>query len=167
MSRLKQEFYRVFPIFLFFLITFNLINITEIGLFKKAGLTPFTFLNIAVAAGIVAKTILVVDHMPWLNLFSKKALIYTIIWKTIIYWIVTLIIRLLIRFYPYLHISSFTVDYNAFIQNVDWRLFISIQIWYLMLFFLYVAARELTYALGPKKMYNLLFKPLYYTICKK
>lgn len=153
---IKREFFHVFPIFLFFLITFNLINITEEELFRKAGMSPFTFIDILVAAGLIAKILMVIDHLPWIDLFPHKPLLYNIAWKTSIYWVILFCVRFSIRLFPFLlQGESLKIEWENFITQMDWRLFASIQAWYLMLFFLFVTGRELAHAIGPAKMRRL------------
>lgn len=69
---IKREFLHVLPIFLFFLVSFTLINWTESFLFRRSGITPFGFLEVAIAAALIAKIVLVVDHLPLTHLFRKK-----------------------------------------------------------------------------------------------
>lgn len=156
---LRKEIVHVLPIFLFFLFFFTLINWTEIFLFEKAGITPFRFLEVAIAAALIGKVILVVDHMRVVHLFRKKPLAYGILWKTALYWAIVLIVRLLIRLVPYLWgaKSSPEEEFHLFEIQVNWSLFISIQAYYLMLFFIFVTFQELTYKVGPKKMRKMFF----------
>lgn len=138
---------------------FTLINWTEAFLFKRDGITPFGFLEVAIAAALIAKIVLIVDHLPLIRLFRTKPLAYGIIWKTTLYWVLLLIVRLAIRFVPYLFGSDdgFRDDLSLFIEHLDWNLFTSIQIYYLMLLFIFVTFQELTYKIGPAKMRRLFF----------
>ena len=158
-SFVKREFLHVVPIFLFFLVFFTLINWTEAFLFKRSGITPFGFLEVAIAAALIAKIVLVVDHLPLIQLFRTKPLAYNIVWKTAIYWVLLLIVRLAIRFVPYLFEvdGGFREDWEIFIEHVNWNLFTSIQVYYLMLLFIFVTFQELTYKIGPAKMRKLFF----------
>src|SRR3990167_4657206 len=83
---LKRELPRIIPVFLFFLIFFTVINWTETYLFEQAGITPFKFAEIAVSALLIAKIVLVANLLPFIALFQKKPHIYSILWKTFIYW---------------------------------------------------------------------------------
>ncbi|HEY5235071.1 MAG TPA: hypothetical protein VIJ14_02735 [Rhabdochlamydiaceae bacterium] len=156
---IKREFFHVLPVFLFFLVFFTLINWTEVFLFKRVGITPFGFLEVAIAAALIAKIVLVVDHLRLIRLFRTKPLAYNIVWKTAIYWVLLLIVRLAIRFAPYFFRADdgFREDLDLFISQLDWNLFISIQIYYLMLLFIFVTFQELTFKIGPHKMRRLFF----------
>lgn len=156
---IKREFFHVLPIFLFFLVSFTLINWTESFLFRRSGITPFGFLEVAIAAALIAKIVLVVDHLPLTHLFRKRPLAYNIVWKTAIYWVLLLIVRLAIRLVPFLFKTDggFREDLNLFIDQLNWNLFISIQAYYLMLLFIFVTFQELTFKIGPAKMRHLFF----------
>jgi len=154
----KKEFFHILPVFLFFLIMFSIINMTERFLFEKAGLTPFTFINVLVAAALVAKVLLVIDHLPGIDLFPGKPLILNIVWKTAIYSIITLFIRLAIQLTPYLFSGrDLTADYEKFTQHMNWRLFVGVQTYYFLLFFIFVTARELMQVIGHLKMRKIFF----------
>jgi hypothetical protein len=112
-----------------------------------------------IAALLIAKIVLVVDHLPITDLFRRQPLAYAIFWKTALYWILLLLVRLLIRFVPFLFVkgSNLDGDYTQFATQVNWGLFTSIQIFYLMLLFIFVTFQELTFKIGPNKMRRLFF----------
>lgn len=155
----KKEFFHILPVFLFFLVFFTLINWTEAYLFEKMGVTPFGFLEVAIAAALIAKVILVVDHLTITHVFKKKPLAYVILWKTLLYWIILLIVRLLIRFAPIFFWSKETLawDFSQLFHEINWNLFISIHVYYLMLLFIFVTFQELAFKIGTAKMRQLFF----------
>ena len=156
---IKKEIVHILFVFFFFLVFFTLINWCEVFLFEQAGIAPFGYLEIAIAAALIAKIVLVVDHLSITNVFRRQPLAYAILWKTSLYWILLLIIRFLIRFVPFLFGKgyNFEQDYFEFIGQVNWSLFISVQIFYLMLLFIFVTFQDLAYKIGPKKMRKLFF----------
>ena len=156
---IKNETLHVVPVFIFFLVSFIIINWTETYLFEQIGIPPYHLLEIAIAAGLVAKIVLVLDHLFFTHFFSKYPLVYGIIWKTLLYWVVLLLIRLIIRSFPFFWDgdSGFQENLSRFTGSIDWNLFISIQSYYLMLLFIFVTFRELTYRIGSKEMFQLFF----------
>ncbi len=151
-----KEFLHIFPVFLFFLVAFTLINWTEAFLFQGAGVTAFSFLQVALAAALIAKIVLVVDHLPLIKRFHKEPLLYNILWKTAVYWIILLLIRLTMRVIS-LRESSFQADWLYFVYGPNWNVFISVQFYYLLLLFIFVTFQELTRKIGAKKMRKLFF----------
>jgi hypothetical protein len=155
---IKKEIFHVLPVFLFFLVFFTLINAAEMFLFERAGIARIHFTEIVVAAALVAKIFLVVDHLPIIHLFRRRPLAYGILWKTVFYWVLLFVVRILVRFVPFLfHGGSFQEDLNAFISHVNWSLFASVQIYYFLLLFIFVTFQELTAKIGPAKMRQLFF----------
>ncbi len=157
---LRKEILHILPVFLFFLVFFTLINWTESFLYEGMGVTPFGFVEVAIAAALIAKVILVVDHLTITHVFKKRPLAYPILWKTILYWIILLIVRLLIHFVPIFSgdiASTLRADFIQLIDEINWNLFISIQAYYLMLLFIFVTFSELTHKIGPAKMREIFF----------
>lgn len=154
----KREFLRVFPAFVFFLVAFNLINIIEALFLKSKGIPPFSFYTVFLAAAVIAKILVVIEHLPFINAFPEKPLICNVLWKTFIYEASAFIVRLLMRIVPpILESKSFALGYDAFKKAFDSMQFLSIQILYLVLFFTFVTAQELILAIGAVKVRKLFF----------
>lgn len=156
---LRKEFFHVFPVFCYFFILFTLINQLLMFLFQKAGLTPTSVFEIFLAAALIAKVILVIDYLGYINYFKNKPLMVPIVWKTLNYWIILFIARFLIRFFPYFQFHGMPNKdkLNSFFSSLDWRFFFSVQIFYLLFLFIYVTFRELSAAIGEKKIRKLFF----------
>ncbi len=157
---LKNEFKNVLPVFLYFFIFFTLISWIETYLFEEVGLTPFRFVQVLVAAALVAKIFVVVDHLSFAHLLRMRPLIYGILWKGARYWTLLLIISFAIRYFPYLFHGQghFRGDLQRFFNGVNWHLFISIQVYYLMLIFNFVTFREVIFKIGRGKVKELFFR---------
>ncbi len=148
---LKKEFFHLLPVFVFFFVTFCLINMTDGLMSRKEHGTTFSLGQITFAALVIAKIFLVLDHLPVINAFSDKPLIYKIIWKTFLYFTVSLLVRLEIVFVPYyMHAENPTI--REFSAEFNWPRFWGVQIWFLVLFFHFVTSRECVNVIGPKKI---------------
>ena len=156
---IKKEIFHVLPVFFFFIISFTIINWIEALLFERMGFTPYHFLEVAIAAALIAKIVLVVNQLPIVNLFRRQPLIYSICWKTILYWVILLFVRLSIRFVPFFVADEnhFSEDIRRFFHQMDWNVFISIQAYYLMLLFIFVTFQEVAFKIGPRKMRRMFF----------
>lgn len=154
----KKEFLHVFPAFLFFFISFNVINMIEALFLRSKGIPPFSFYMIFLAAAVIAKILVVIDHLPFINVFPKKPLIYNVLWKVCIYEISAFIVRILMRLVPLIiSTKSFTLGYEHFKASLDRTQFLSIQILYLVLFFTFVTAQDFIVAIGPRKVRKMFF----------
>ena len=149
---IKQDVIRVFPAFVFFFVSFQLINQIEELFLRSHGIPTFSFLETTVAAAIIAKVILVIDHLPFANPFPRQPLICNVLWKTALYAIPTMFVRLGIRAEPYFP------NIHEFIESIDWGQFIAIQEIYVVLFFTFVTSREFILIIGPPKVYRIFFK---------
>lgn len=154
----KKEILHVLPAFIFFFIAFNILNWTEHYLFKRAGITPYSFLEIIAAAAVIAKVLLVIDHLPFINLFPKKPLIFNIVWKAFFYWIINFCVRFAIHLSPFIfNNKSIVFELTRFFTQMNWDLFITVQVWYLILFFIFVTFHKLSQKIGPAKMRKMFF----------
>ncbi len=129
-----------------------MINWIESLLFREVGLFSFTLVQITIAAALIAKIVLVADHIPVIRLFREKPLIYGILWKTTLYWTSLFIVRLLIDYVPTLFQDGVE---GLKTTSINWNLFIAIQSYYLMLLFIFVTFQDLTDKIGVKKMKEL------------
>ena len=155
---IKDQFYHLLPPFLFFFVAFNLLNITEGLRGGQVTLGLFSFMNVLVGSIIVAKVLIVIDNLPWVDIFPKRPLIYNILWKTWIYGISAFIFRLIFRFLPeYFETKSFSASSQKMISDIDWLFFLASQCWYFILFFVFVCFRELIYLIGTKKVKEAFF----------
>jgi hypothetical protein len=155
---LKQEFFSVFPAFVYFLIVFNILNFSENLFLKKHHLsTQFDFISIFFVAAIIAKILIVINHLPFINLFPKKPLIFNILWKTFLYELSCIIVRFMILVFPYFVWINPLSSFMSALTYIDLNTFLAVQIWYLIFFFFFVVIQELFNRLGKKHFLQLFF----------
>jgi hypothetical protein len=147
----KREFLHVFPAFLFFFVAFGLINLTE-GVVLKRGGVQFSFWTIFIASALVAKIVLVIDHFPLMQIFERRPLIWSVIWKTLVYAVAVFLLRFLIRLTPFLSTNQPWADqFKLFLESIDWTIFWAVQSWYYTLFFVFNVSREFVQVIGLEK----------------
>jgi hypothetical protein len=148
-SWLKHEIVEAIPPAVFFFISFQLIAFTTALMLEEYGIRMSTFLAATIAALIVAKVVLVVDLVPWVNRFPEKPLIYNVVWKTAIYMIAALFVRYAEHLIHFLReYGNLALANRHLLDEVVWPRFWAVQIWLLILFFMYCSLRELIRALG-------------------
>ncbi len=158
LSRLKHELVEVIHPAVFFFIAFQLITFTQALMLEEYGVRVSTFVTATIAALIVAKVVLIVDLLPFVNRFPEKPLIYNVVWKTVIYLVAALVVRYiehLIRFVRE-HGDLFLANRHL-LDEVVWPRFWAVQIWLLVLFFVYCAIRELIRVLGRERVRHMFF----------
>jgi len=158
-SVIKREFLHIYPLYLFFLASFTIINEIETFLFKRAGMPPATFINILIASGLISKIVSLMDQLAYTEKFRKRPLAIIIFWKTFNYWLILFVVRVLVRFVPYLFEIGLDLklDFKKFTQELDLGLFLSIQVFYLLFLFIYVTFKEVTLKIGIQKMKKIFF----------
>jgi hypothetical protein len=154
-----KEFQELLPTIAFFLITFNLVELTTQLILAdyKARLANFMFAT--TAALVVGKAVLVANVLPFLNRFDTAPLIRSILFKTVVYWAAVFVARFLEQLIEY-WIGGGTLSelpqYVAF--HYSWHRFAAIQIWIFVLFLIYTFITELNTRLGDGKLVEMLFK---------
>src|ERR1700730_3710571 len=144
---------------MFFFVGFNLIVLTT-NLILADYLAAFgNFMLATAAALVVGKAVLITNAMPVLRRYDRGPLIQPILFKTVVYWAVVFIARLLEHFVRY-----WLVEHNPpgdFLSHMmatfSWHRFAAIQIWILVLFLIYVTASELNHLFGGGELRRLLF----------
>jgi hypothetical protein len=109
---------------------------------------------------VVAKVVLIVDHVPAVNRFPRKPLVYNVIWKTVIYVVAALVVRYiehLIRFVG--NHDSIAEANRAMLSEVVWPHFWAVQMWLCVLFLMYCTIREVTRVLGRDRVRQMFFGP--------
>lgn len=159
LHKVKKAIVDVVPAFLFFLISLSILDVTEKLFLRKTEIwTPVNFYTILLAAAVVAKILIVLNHLPFMNFFPKKPLIYNIAWKTFFYSFCVALTRLIIFFIPfYKSTHSYSRAMALFSTRFDFTRFFALAIWYVLLFFIFVTAEAFTSAIGKKKVIELLF----------
>jgi hypothetical protein len=157
---LLHEFREVLPPTIFFFIGFNLILFTK-RLLLAEYLVQFTGFAIATTGAlIVGKVVLVADKMPFLRRFDDAPLAQPILFKTVVYTFLVLIVRLLEAFVHYVFEGG-AVGHGGFIRDqlgsFSWDRFTATQLWIFVLFLVYVTGSELNQLFGDGELYRIFF----------
>ncbi len=157
-SRLKREMLGVIPPSVFFFVSFQVIAVTRALMLQKYGIRVSTFLAATVGALVVAKVVLVVDHLPFVNRFPEKPLIYNVAWKTAIYLFAAFVVRYVEHLIPFVRAhGDLAVAHRHLLDEVVWTHFWAIQIWLAVVLFVYCALRELVRVLGRERAISIFF----------
>lgn len=155
---LKKEIIHSLPAVIFFIITFNLISATENLMLRPEGIVFASFITATIAALVVGKAMILIDALPILNAFPHKPLTYNILWKTFVYSSFSLLFRILDRFIKFsFHSESFYLVHQKLSHLLTSPRFWAIQIWLILLFFIYVIFSEFTQVLGKDRVKQILF----------
>jgi len=154
-----HELYEILPPTIFFIVGFNLVVLTTNLILADYSVAFAGFMLATAAALVVGKSVLVANAMPFLRRYDRGPLVRPILFKTLVYWAVVFVARLLeefVRFSLVEHnrVSDFLSHMAA---TFSWHRFAAIQIWILVLFLIYVTASELNHLLGNGELRRILF----------
>ena len=146
------------PPTIFFFISVNLILLTMQLALAEHGIDARGFATATFAALLVGKAVLVMDKAPFMSRFDGSPLIQPILFKSLIYWICVLAVRLA-ELSIHFGIEHGTLDgFGAYlVEQFRWRRFLAIQVWLMVLFMLYVTVHELNMLFGDGELRRVAF----------
>ena len=157
-QRLKHEVLDfLFPA-IFFLLAFQLLALTRFLALREYGIRISIFIAAVVGALIVAKVVLLLDHVKFINRFPEKPLIYNVLWKTFLYAVAAFIVRYLEHLIHFWRQTGSLIEGNRrLVEEVVWPHFWMVQMWLVVLLLVFCSLRELSRALGPERVRRLFF----------
>jgi len=158
-EKLKEEFLAVLPPTIFFFIALHIVGLVRVLMTEGTGLPVTSSAQIALAALIIGKAVLLADLWPPINRFPEKPLVYNIVWKTVIYYVVASFIHYLERLYDFGKEAGGIVAGNErLLSEIVWPHFWALQIILLVVILNYCVIRELGRVLGEKRMIRMFFQ---------
>jgi hypothetical protein len=155
---LKDEIIHAIPAMIFFVITFNLITLTQRLIERADDLAYTSYTKATIGALLVGKCIIIVDNFQFVNAFAKRPLIYDILWKFFIYALAAFTFWLAEDFFHFLFLVGNSSQAAAAVGvKLASPAFWAILLWILMLFAVYVVASEVIEELGKDKIKKILF----------
>ena len=147
------------PPTIFFFVGFNLILWTKRMILQEQGVEFSGFFTATVAALLVGKAVLITDNMPFMRRFDGAPLIQPILFKSAVYWLCVLIVRLAEGLVDFLAAGGAIGDFPAhLVEHFSWSRFLLIQVWLMVLFLVYVTTHELNMLIGDGELYRLFFR---------
>jgi hypothetical protein len=153
LERLETEVRKLLGTALFFAVAACLVVLTDRLLVWGSEIKTVTFAAAIIAGLVIAKILLVVDLLPFVDAFPDRPLVYNIVWKAPIYVGAFLLFRYTEHLIHHLFSGAglATASYQAlqpFTQPVFW----ATGIWMVVLFLVFLTTRELSRALGKDRM---------------
>src|SRR3954449_2884701 len=147
------------PPTIFFLVGFNLILWTKRLILQEHGIEFSGFFTALVAALLIGKAVLVTDNLPLMRRFDGAPIIQPILFKSAIYWGCVFMVRIAEGLVHFLWAGGSLADFPAhLIEHFSWARFLSIQIWLMVLFLIYVTIHELNILFGVGGLLRLFFR---------
>ena len=157
-KKIKHEFRRMLPVILYFFVALNIVALCH-GLMTKGykwWLTGFALAS--VWAILVGKAVVIADATRFITVFENKPAIYSVVWKTSVYVIASILVRyieLAIEFAR--KYGGLAAGSEHIFQEADWPRFWAIQIWLFVFFLVFAGLTELDRILGPGELRKIFF----------
>ena len=144
----KDEIRELTPLVIYFFVALNAVGLTRALLLREYGISVSTFVNASIGALVVAKVVLVVGVLPFMEPFAKIPIIYNVLWKTFLYMLGAFAFQVLEKALPlFLRRESLAPAWALLGEPRFW----AIQIWLVILFLVFCTFRELVHVLGPAR----------------
>jgi hypothetical protein len=125
---------------------------------RGTGIPASTPIQVALGALVLGKSVLIADMLPIINRYPDKPLAYNVVWKTVIYVLVALVIHYLERLVDFWkEAGGFIAGNEKLLAEMVWPHFWAIQIILVVLIFNYCVMHELARVIGPKKLREMFF----------
>ena len=155
---MKKEVQHTLPAVIYFFLVINLFDRTFGWIMQESGMRLITFPRTIIISIIIGKCILIADALPFLNKFSNKPLIYSVLWKTAIYSLFGFLFTMGERLVPLLiNYRDIGIAWQHMPHNVSLARFCTGQIWMVVLLFLFVVFHELVQGIGRDKLSKMFF----------
>jgi hypothetical protein len=153
LERIMEEVREVIPPTVFFFFAFLIISVSRALLLRQYGVQVSVMAGVVLAALLVGKVVLLADMLPFVNRFPEKPLMYNVLWKTAIYTVAALLAHYLEHLVPiWWREGEFVAAQRHLAAEIVWPHFWVIQMWLVVLLFLYCSLRELIRAIGRERV---------------
>ena len=160
LEKLKEEFLAVLPPTIFFFVTLHIVAVVRLLMAKGTNFQPLSTISIVVAALILGKAVLIADMLPAINRYPEEPLIYNVMWKTLIYLVISALLHYLERLFDFSRQAGSIVAGNEkLLAEIVWPHFWAVQIILFVLILMYCTARELVRVIGQEKALRAFFGP--------
>jgi len=154
------EFLEVLPPAIFFLLGFHMLALTRSLMLREYRVHAASAAGATVGALLVAKVVLIADSLPVINRFPEKPLAYNVAWKTTIYLLAALVVHYLEHLVPlWWRLGDLGMANHRLLEEIVWPHFWVVQLWLVVLLFMYCGMRELIRAIGPHEVRRMFFGP--------
>jgi len=152
-AKIKEEIKELIPPTIFFFIALHLVAVVRSLMLRGTGIPVGSFLSVTIAALILGKAVLIADHLPFINLYPHKPLIYNVLWKTAIYTFIAALIHYLENLFDFWKkAGSIAAANRQLLAEIVWAHFLAIQILLVILVLSYCTIHELTRVIGRDKV---------------
>ena len=157
-AQLRAELGAMVAPFLYFAVAFNAIALTVALIAPDHDVSLIRHGVATIGALLAAKAVLLVDHLPFVNRFPDRPLIWNTVWKGVIYTVVAMLLHVVERLIEAaVAADPFSDEVGRAFGALDWGRVAAIHLWLAILFLIFAAWRELARADGVAHLRRLFF----------
>ena len=157
-AKVANEFRAVLPPTIYFFIMLHVVAIIRVLMLEGTGIRLSTPLQVTVAAFILGKAVLIADHLPLINRYPEKPLVYNVAWKTVIYVLVATLIHFLERLIDFSRTAGGLAEGSRkMFSEIIWPHFFAIEIILVVLILAYNTIHELVRVIGKDRALEMFF----------
>jgi predicted membrane protein len=138
---IKHEVRELLPAWIYFFITFQAIAFTQTLLLRTYNINTSTFISATIGSLLAAKVVLVAGFLPFLQPFPEIPIIYNVLWKTSIYWLVGIGFQVLEH-------TIFHGGFASTLKMLSQPHFWIVQFWLVILLFVWCNAQQVIHIVG-------------------
>jgi hypothetical protein len=155
---MKEEFEALLPPTLFFFVMLHIVAIIRSLMLRGTGIPLSSSLSVTLAAVVLGKAVLIADMLPFVNRYPEKPLMYNVVWKTMIYVLVSLVIHYLEHLYDFWRETGGLATGNReLLAKIVWPHFFATQLLLVVMIFSFCVLRELVRVIGKQKTIEMFF----------
>ena len=157
--KIREEILALIPPMIFFIVALNVVALIRMLMLKGTGISLNTPLQILVAALVLGKAVMIADHLPPINRYPHKPLVYNIAWKTAIYLLVATVLHYFERVFEFWRErGGFVAGNQKLLAVMVWPHFWAIELVLAVLILNYCIITELARVIGAKKLQDIFFR---------
>jgi hypothetical protein len=160
-AKIREEIEALLPPAIFFFVALHLVALVRVLMLKGTGIALGTSVSVTVAALILGKAVLIADLLPFINRYPAKPLVFNVVWKTTIYFLIAMLVHYLERLVDFWReTGGFVAGNEKLLAEIVWPHFWAIQIFLAVLILMYCTMREFVRVIGGDKVRRIFFGPL-------
>jgi len=158
LAKLREEIEAMLPPAIFFFVALHIVAIVRVLMLEGTGIAVATSFAVTLAALVMGKVVLIADMLPLINRYPDKPLAYNVIWKTVIYTAVSLLVHYLEHLIDFWrHAGSLSEGNRELFAKIVWPHFWATQILLVVMISCYCTMRELVRVLGRHRVLHIFF----------
>ena len=159
--KIKHEAMKALPPTLFFFVILHIVALIRALMIKGSGVDLPVSGSILITSLVLGKSVLVADMLPFINRFPTKPLLWNVVWKTLTYALVALVVHYLERLYDHWNEAPGFMNANALLwSSINWARFWAVQLLLVTLICVYCTFAELARAIGHHRLKVMFIGPL-------